>query len=74
MPGSDRLRARRIEIELEVDELAFQGASAFLLGSVLERYFSRHVSINGFTQTSVTSATRGRIMNGRPLCGARPIL
>jgi type VI secretion system protein ImpG len=73
MPGPITF-GRGIEIELEVDELAFQGSSAFLLGCVLERYFARHVSINGFTQTSVTSATRGRIMNGRPRCGARPIL
>jgi type VI secretion system protein ImpG len=32
------------------------------------------VSINGFTQTRVTSPTRGAILQGRPRCGARPIL
>lgn len=65
---------RGVQIELEVDELAFQGASAFLFCSVLERYFARHVSMNGFTETRVRSQTRGEIMSGRPRCGSRPIL
>jgi type VI secretion system protein ImpG len=73
MPGPIAF-GRGVQIDLEVDELAFQGGSAFLLGCVLERYFARHVSINGFTQTRVTSPTRGAILQGRPRCGARPIL
>lgn len=65
---------RGVQLELEVDELAFEGVSAFLFGCVLERFFARHVSINSFTETRVKSQTRGLIMNGRPRCGARPIL
>jgi type VI secretion system protein ImpG len=65
---------RGVELELLVDEMAFQGASAFLFGCVMERFFARHVSINGFTQTRVRSMTRGDIMIGRPRCGIRPIL
>ena len=42
---------RGLEIAVEVDELAFEGGSAFLLGSVLEHYFARYVSINSFTET-----------------------
>lgn len=73
MPGPIAF-GRGVQIELEVDELAFQGGSAFLLGQVLEHYFARHVSMNGFTQTVVRSQTRGRILNGRPTCGTRPIV
>jgi type VI secretion system protein ImpG len=65
---------RGVQIELEVDELAFQGASAFLFCSVLERFFARHVSMNGFTEIRVRSQTRGEIMTGRPRCGSRPII
>ena len=40
--------------------LAFEGASAFLLGSVLDRFFARHVSMNSFTETVLRSEARGR--------------
>lgn len=73
MPGPIAF-GRGVRIELEVDELAFQGASAYLLGSVLERFFARHVSMNGFTETRVRSQTRGDILTGRPRCGTRPIV
>ena len=65
---------RGVQIEIEVDEMAFQGSSAFLFGSVMERYFARHVSMNGFTEIRVRSQSRGDILMGRPRCGARPIL
>lgn len=65
---------RGVLLDVEVDELAFEGASAFLLGSVLERFVARHVSINGFTQLRMHSAARGDIVDGRPRSGARPML
>ncbi len=65
---------RGVRIELEIDDLAFQGASPFLLGCVLERYFSRHVSMNGFTETRLRSPARGDILTGRPMIGTRPIV
>ena len=65
---------RGVEVELEVDELAFQGGSAFLFGSVMERFFSRHVAINSFTETALRSLARGPIMRWVPRCGERPIL
>ena len=52
---------RGLEITVHIDELAFEGASAFLLGSVLDRYFARHVSINSFTETVLRSENRGEI-------------
>ena len=65
---------RGVEIELDVDELAFQGGSAFLFGAVMERFFARHVSLNSFTQTALRSSARGAIMRWSPRCGEAPIL
>ena len=63
-----------VEITVEVDELAFQGGSAFLMGSVLERFFARHAAINSFTTTRLRSTTRGDVMHWPPRCGAGPLL
>jgi type VI secretion system protein ImpG len=65
---------RGVALEVEVDDLAFEGGGAFLLGCVLERFFARHVSINGFTQTRLHSAARGDILVGLPRTGTRPVL
>ena len=65
---------RGVALEVEIDDHAFEGSGAFLLGCVLERFFARHVSINGFTQTRVHSAARGDILVGAPRCGSRPML
>jgi type VI secretion system protein ImpG len=65
---------RGLEIELELDELAFQGGSAFLFGCVMEQFFARYVSINSFTETVLRTAGRGEIMRWVPRCGERPIL
>ena len=46
---------------MEVDELAFEGGSAYLLGSVLSHFFNRYVSINSFTETILRSLGRGEI-------------
>jgi type VI secretion system protein ImpG len=72
-PGS-LAYGRGVEIDLELDELAFQGGSAFLFGSVMEHFFARHVSINSFTETVLRSLARGTIMRWEPRCGERPIL
>jgi type VI secretion system protein ImpG len=65
---------RGLEITLEVDDLAFQGGSAFLFGAVMEQFFARYVSINGFTETVLRSGARGEIMRWVPRCGERAIL
>ena len=51
-----------IEITASVDDLAFQGGSAFLLGCVLERFFARHVALNTFSETALRSTSRGELM------------
>ena len=63
-----------IEIELEVDEQAFQGASAFALGAVLEQFFARHAAINSFTQFSLRSTQRGLIKAWPPRVGLAQVL
>lgn len=65
---------RGLQVQIEVDELAFQGGSAFLFGSVMEQFLSRHVSINSFTETVLRSTVRGQIMRWIPRCGERAIL
>jgi len=73
MPGPITF-GRGVAITVEVDDLSFEGASAFLLGCVLERFVARHVSINGFTTLRVHSTGRGDILQGSPRCGSRPTL
>jgi type VI secretion system protein ImpG len=70
MPGPITF-GRGLAINLEVDELAFQGLSAFLFGSVLENFFARHVSINAFTETTLRSQSRGDIKRWVPRIGTR---
>jgi type VI secretion system protein ImpG len=65
---------RGLEITVDVDEMAFEGGSAFLLGAVLDRYFARHVSINSITETVLRSQSRGEINRWMPNWGTRPTL
>jgi type VI secretion system protein ImpG len=65
---------RGLEVVVEVDELAFEGGSAFLLGSVLSHFFARYVSINSFTETVLRTLGRGEINRWVPQWGARPTL
>ena len=72
--GSTLAFGRGLEITLELDDMAFEGASAFLLGSVLSHYFSRYVSLNSFTETVLRTLGRGEINRWVPQWGARPTL
>jgi type VI secretion system protein ImpG len=65
---------RGLEISIEVDELAFEGGSAYTLGCVLEQFFARHVSINSFTETVLRAPGRGEIDRWTPQWGVRPTL
>ncbi|MGH8219320.1 MAG: type VI secretion system baseplate subunit TssF [Steroidobacteraceae bacterium] len=65
---------RGLEIAIEVDELAFEGGSAYLLGCVLEQFLARHVSINSFTETALNAPGRGEIARWVPKWGTRPTL
>jgi type VI secretion system protein ImpG len=65
--------ARGLNIQVTVNETSFAGASAFLLGAVLEQFFTRHASMNTFTQLSIASETRGQIKQWNPRIATRPI-
>jgi type VI secretion system protein ImpG len=65
---------RGLEITVGVEEMAFEGGSAYLLGSVLHHFFARYVTINSFTETILRSASRGEINRWVPQWGARPTL
>jgi type VI secretion system protein ImpG len=65
---------RGLEIAVELDESAFEGSSACVLGAVLAQFFSRYVSINSFTETVLRSQSRGEIDRWTPQWGTRPTL
>ena len=65
--------ARGLEITIEVREAEFIGNSAFLFGSVLERFFAKYVSINSFTET-VLRSERGEIHRWKATPGLRDVL
>ncbi|MGZ8203422.1 MAG: type VI secretion system baseplate subunit TssF [Burkholderiales bacterium] len=72
--GGPLAYGRGVEVELELDDLAFEGGSAFLFGSVMEQFFGRHVSLNSFTETVLRTLARGEVMRWVPRCGERPIV
>lgn len=63
---------RGVEVALKIDEVAFSGASPYLFGAVLEQFFSRHVSLNAFTEFALSSLQRGEIARWSPRIGKRP--
>jgi type VI secretion system protein ImpG len=63
--------ARGIEITVTIDEKAFEGTGAFLLGTVLDRFFAEYSGFNHFTQTVIRSVDRGEIMRWPPRMGMR---
>ena len=65
---------RGIEITVKFEESAFEGGSAFLLGAVLDRFFSRYASLNTFTETVIATADRGEIMRWPIRTGRRQTL
>jgi type VI secretion system protein ImpG len=66
--------ARGLEVTVTLDEKAFEGSGAFLLGAALDRFFAEYVAINHFTQTVVRTNERGEIMRWPPRLGLRGAL
>ena len=60
---------RGMEITIGFDESFFDGASVFVLGAVLERFFRKYASINSFTETVLTTDSRGEIARWQPKAG-----
>ncbi|MBY8946592.1 type VI secretion system baseplate subunit TssF [Pseudomonas sp. SH10-3B] len=65
---------RGLQISVSVDEAAFEGTGAWVLGSVLEQFFAKYVSLNAFTETRITSTARGVIMQWPARVGRCEIL
>jgi type VI secretion system protein ImpG len=65
---------RGIEITVTLDDAAFEGTGAFLLGAVLSEFFAQYVSINSFTETVIRTLARGDIMRWPAKVGACAIL
>jgi type VI secretion system protein ImpG len=65
---------RGLEVTVTCDESAYEGASAFLLGAVLERFFAKYVSLNSFTETVLRTVQRGEVMRWPSRTGLRPTL
>ena len=62
------------EVTIKVDESAFEGTGAYLLGSVLERYFARYATVNSFTETVLSSIQRDEIERWPVRLGTRQAL
>jgi type VI secretion system protein ImpG len=66
--------ARGLEVTVNLDESAFEGRGVFILGSVLEQFFQKYVSLNSFVETVITTQQRKEIMRWPPQMGRREIL
>ena len=65
---------RGLEIDVTMDDNAFEGTGILVLGSVLERFFARYVSMNSFTQMRLLSQKRGEVKQWPVRLGNRQIL
>jgi type VI secretion system protein ImpG len=63
--------ARGTEITVTIDDKAYEGSGPFLIGAVLDRFFSEYVGLNHFTQTVIRTSERGQIMCWPPRLGLR---
>ena len=65
---------RGLEITLTLDDASFEGAGVLVLGSVLERFFARYVTLNSFTQLRLQSTARGAVKTWPVRVGCRQII
>jgi type VI secretion system protein ImpG len=66
--------ARGLEVTLTFEEAAFEGTGVFLLGAVMDVFFSKYVSINSFTETAIRTKERGEIVRWPARMGLRHCL
>jgi type VI secretion system protein ImpG len=62
---------RGIEVTVMLDEKAFEGSGAFLLGAILDRFFCEYAALNHFTETVIHTTERGEIMRWPARMGSR---
>lgn len=63
--------ARGIEVTVTLEDKAFEGSGAFLLGAILDRFLADYVGLNQFTQTLIRTTERKEIMRWPPRMGRR---
>jgi type VI secretion system protein ImpG len=61
-------------VTLTMDESPLGNSSGVLLAAVLDRFFAKYVSINGFTETVLRTPDRGEVMRWPPQFGRRHLL
>jgi type VI secretion system protein ImpG len=66
--------ARGIEVTVTLEEALFTGLGVFVLGAVLEQFFTKYVSINSFSETVIRTVERGEIMRWPRRAGQRSLL
>lgn len=69
--GGPAAVARGLEITLAFEEGAYDHSGLFLLGALLEQFFTRYVSINSFTETAIVAGDRGEVMRWPTRFGCR---
>jgi type VI secretion system protein ImpG len=75
IPGAGPICAGRgLEVTVTLDSASVGAAGGVLLGAVLDRFFAKYISINGFTQTVLRTPDRGEIMRFPLQLGLRPLL
>jgi len=65
---------RGLEVAVTLDEAAFEGTGVFLIGALLDEFFSQYVSINSFAETVVKTVDRGEVMRWPVRAGRRQTL
>ncbi|MEL7184569.1 MAG: type VI secretion system baseplate subunit TssF, partial [Pseudomonadota bacterium] len=66
--------ARGVEVKITLDEDAFEGTGAILMGAILDRFLAEYAPVNSFTQTVIATQQRGVIKQWPPRTGSGPLL
>lgn len=66
--------AHGMKVSVRIDESAFEGSGAYVLGAVLERFFARYATVNSFTETVLESVQRNEIQKWPVSIGQRSTL
>jgi len=75
VPGGGPITfGRGVRVAVTVDDGSFEGIGALRLGTVLDRFFARYVSINSFVETRLRSVGRGEVKQWPARTGARHVL
>lgn len=65
---------RGLEITLTCEDAALEGTGAYLLGTVMQRFFARYVSVNSFTETVLRTLERNEVARWKARPGLRQTL